>query len=100
MNFRAAFALASFEWGPERLTARYDAFDTHQLSGSYGPPSNDAGHAWTFAWTRELGDHFQCVAEWLRVFSSFPPRSELAEPVFQAQTEIQLAVRYRFQLAW
>lgn len=100
MNFRAAFALASFEWGPERLTARYDTFRTHQLSGVDGPPSNDEGHAWTFACTRELGDHWQFVAEWLRIFSSFPPRAELAEPVFQAQTEIQLAVRYRFQLAW
>jgi hypothetical protein len=100
MNFRAAFALASFEWGPERLTARYDAFRTRQLTGLYAPPSNQDGHAWTFAWTRDFGDHWEFVAEWLHVFSSYPPRAELLEPVFQAQTEIQLAVRYRFRLAW
>jgi hypothetical protein len=100
MNFRAAFGLASFEWGAERLTARYDTFRTHQVSGHFGPSSNDDGHAWTFAWTRDLGEQWQFVAEWLRVFSSFPPRAKLEEPVFQTQTEIQLAVRYRFQLAW
>jgi hypothetical protein len=100
MNFRAAFGLASFEWGSERLTARYDTFHTHQVSGFFAPPGNGDGHAWTFAWTRDFGEHWQFVAEWLRVFSSFPPRAEIAEPVFQTQTEIQLAVRYRFQLAW
>jgi hypothetical protein len=100
LDFRAAFGLASFEWGPERLTARYDTFRTHQLSGFYGAPSDDDGHAWTFAWTRDLGEHWQFVAEWLHVFSSFPPRAELEEPVFQTQTEIQLAARYRFKVAW
>jgi hypothetical protein len=100
LDYRAAFALASFEWGADRVTARYDTFRTHQLSGFYEAPSDNDGHAWTFAWTRDLGEHWQFVAEWLRVFSSFPPRAELEEPVFQIQTEIQLAVRYRFQLAW
>jgi hypothetical protein len=100
IDFRAAFGLASFEWGSERLSARYDTFRTHQVSGFHAPPSNQDGHAWTFAWTRDLGEHWQFVAEWLRAFSSFPPRAALAEPVFQIQTEIQLAVRYRFQLAW
>ena len=100
MKFRAAFALASFEWGAQRLSARYDTFRTHQVSGFYGPPSNGDGHAWTFAATRDLGEHWQFVAEWLRVFSSFARRATLDEPVFQTQTQIQLAARYRFRAAW
>jgi hypothetical protein len=100
LRFRAAFALASYEWGKERLTARYDEFHTHQLSGFFAPPHDQDGHAWTLAWTYELGDHWQFVTEGLRVVSSFAPRAELGEPVTQSQTELQLAVRYRFDLAW
>jgi hypothetical protein len=102
MNFRAAFALASFTWGRERLSARYDTFRTRQAQagGYYEPPTNESGHAWTFAWTVDLADHWQVVTEWLRVFSSFPPREELSEPVFQMQTQIQVALRYRFRMAW
>lgn len=96
MGFHALFALASFEWARERLTVRYDDFHTHQSSGDYGPPSNQTGHSWTFAASHEFGDHWQAVAEWLRVISSFPPRvTEI--PVTQVQSQIQLAVRYKFR---
>ena len=100
MRFHAAFALTSFEWAKERLTVRYDDFRTHQLSGDYGPPSNDAGHGWTFAGSHECGDHWQFVAEWLRVTSTFPPRLALGEAAAQVQSQMQLAVRYKFQLGW
>jgi hypothetical protein len=79
---------------------RYDDFRTHQLSGYYGPPSNDAGHSWTFAGSHECGDHWQLVAEWLRVTSTFPPRLALGEAAAQVQSQLQLAVRYKFQLGW
>jgi hypothetical protein len=101
MRFHAGFALASFDWAHERLTARYDDFHTHQLSGPYdGPLSNDDGHGWTFAWSHECGEHWQLVTEWIRVSSSFLPRLELGEPAAQVQSQFQLAVRYRFQLGW
>jgi hypothetical protein len=95
LKMRTAFALASFEWGRERLTARYDEFHTHQLSGEYGPRDQD-GHAWTFAAWHELGEDWQLVAEWLRVVSSFPPRIALGLPADQTQTQFQLSIRYRF----
>jgi hypothetical protein len=100
MRYRAAFALASYEWGRERLTARYDEFHTHQVSGFDGPPSDQDGHAWTFAWSYELGEHWQFVAEYIRASSSFPPRTELDESVFDTQTQVQIAARYRFELGW
>ena len=79
MNFHASFALASFEWARERLTVRYDDFHTDQLSGLFGPPSDETGHSWTCAWSHEWGDQWQFVAEWIRVTSSFPPRLALGE---------------------
>jgi hypothetical protein len=100
MRFRAAYALANFEWVREHFTARYDDFHTHQLSGFYGPPSNQNGHGWTFAWSHELGEHWQLLAEWLRVASVFPPRAEFGIPAAQTQSQLQLAVRYKFQFAW
>jgi hypothetical protein len=100
MRFRADYALASFEWERERLTARYDNFHTHQLSGFSGLAGNENGHGWTFAWSHELGEHWQILAEWLRVASIFPPRVEIGNPAAEAQSQLQLAARYRFQFGW
>jgi hypothetical protein len=100
MRFHADFALASFEWARERLTLRYDNFDTNQVSGFYGPPSDETGHGWTFAWSHQYGEHWQFVAEWLRVASVFPPRIELGESAALVESQFQLAARYRFRLAW
>lgn len=100
MKFHADYALASFEWAQKRLTVRYDDFHTHQLNGFYGPPSNDTGHSWTFAASHEYGDHWQLIAEWIRVTSSFPPRLELGESAAQVESQLQLAARYRFNFGW
>jgi hypothetical protein len=96
MTYHAAFALASLEWGRERLTARVDYFGTHQSSGFYGPPADDSGHAWTAAWTHDLGAQWQLAAEWIRVTSRFPPRGAAGgmPPFVESQT--QVAIRYRF----
>ena len=98
MTYHAAFGLASFEWGRERLTARFDNFGTHQSSGFNGPPSNEAGHAWMAAWTHDFDYHWQLVAEWIRVSSGFPPRILYAEPSALSESQTQIAVRYRFHL--
>ena len=98
MTFQAAFGLASLEWGRARLTARFDQFRTRQSSGFYGPPSDDSGHAWTVAWTHDLGDRWQLAAEWIRVSSRFPPRANYGVPVALLESQTQLAVRYRFHL--
>jgi hypothetical protein len=100
MRFRAAFALASYEWGRQRLTGRYDEFHTHQLSGFLGPPHNQDGHAWTIAWTYDLGEHWQFLSEWLRAAGNFPPRLALDEPLMQTQRQFQLAARYHFKAGW
>jgi hypothetical protein len=99
LRFRSAFALTSFEWGAQRVTARFDDFHTHQISGEFGPRTQD-GHAWTLSWSREFAEHWQLVAEWLRVASTFPPRLFLGDSPQQVETQLQVAVRYRFNLGW
>ena len=98
MTFHAAFALASLEWGLERLTARFDDFRTHQLSGFYGLPADEYGHAWTLGWTHDLGDQWQVAAEWIRVSSRFPPRANYGVPAALLESQTQLAIRYHFRL--
>src|SRR5882757_1176065 len=62
MTYHAAFGLASYDWGPDRVTLRFDDFGTHQTSDPDGPPANETGHAWTAAWSHDLGEHWQVVA--------------------------------------
>jgi hypothetical protein len=96
-TFHAGYVLASLAWQQQRVTARYDDFGTHQDSGFYGPPVNQAGHSWTLAWSYDVADHWQVLAEWIRVTSSFPPRISVGEPVDSTDTQVQAAVRYRFR---
>lgn len=95
LNLHAAFLLASYEWGAQRVTARFDHFGTHQTSGFYGQPVDDDGHAWTLGWSRSLGDNWRLAAEWLRVDSVFPPRLDVPEAAARSDREVQLSLRYR-----
>jgi hypothetical protein len=98
MTYRTAFALASFEWKRELFTTRFDDFRTNQDSGFAGPPTNERGHAWTFGWAHDIGDGWQLATEWIRVTSRFPPRIALGESAGLIESQLQLAVRYRFHL--
>lgn len=95
MNYHATFGLASYEWRRERLTLRFDDFGTHQLSGFYGPPTDESGHAWTGAWAYEFDEHWQLATEWIRVWSRLPSRAQYAVPPGLIESQIQIALRYR-----
>jgi hypothetical protein len=95
MNYRTAFALASFKQHRERFTVRFDDFQTHQVSGYYGLPPNELGHAWTLGWMHDFGHGWSTAAEWIRATSVFPPRVEYAESDGLIESQLQLAVRYR-----
>lgn len=95
MNYSSAFALASFTQQRERFTVRYDDFQTHQVSGFYGLPPNELGHAWTVGWMHDLGPGWTTAAEWIRATSRFPPRAEYAESDNLIESQLHLAVRYR-----
>jgi hypothetical protein len=100
MTYRAAFVLASIEAGRDRVSARFDHFETHQSTVAEDQPANETGHAGTLAWTHEFGEHWQAVAEWIHVWSRFPPREEYGQAVELPQTQTQIAVRYRFHDAF
>jgi len=99
MKYHVAFGLASVEWQRERVTVRFDQFGMLQTSGFNGPASDESGHAWTVAWSHDVGGHWQAVAEWIRVFSRFPPRIEYGVMPQLVETQAQLALRYRFRWA-
>jgi len=98
MQYAAWYALASAEHGHERFSIRYDHLSTEQLSGFYGPLANEAGHALTAAWMHRLADHWELDAEWLRVVSDYPPRLAAGFAAAETDTQVQLAIRYRFRL--
>jgi len=94
-DLSAAFVLASFAWGENRLSARYDDFQTRQRHGFGIPEYDDEGYAWTLAYLRDFGDHWQVGAEWLRIHSTFGAREEHGLPETVDETQTQLVVRYR-----
>ena len=94
-EFHAAYALVSWQRGPDRLSARYDSFEMHQtLSDDFF--NNNRGHAWTLAYERELSKSWSVVLEALQIDSSLAARFELGEPVGAVERELQLAVRLQF----
>jgi hypothetical protein len=54
------------------------------------------GHAWTFGWMHDLGAGWRLAAEWIRATSRFPQRVEYDESSGLIESQVQLAVKYRF----
>jgi len=98
MRLSAWYGLASTEFGRERFTARFDHFLTKQDHGFYGPPADDAGHAFTLAWMHRLAPGWELAAEWLRVRSTYPARTALGIAASVTERQLQIALRYRLRL--
>ena len=98
LDLSSWYALTSVEFARDRLTLRYDRFSTLQSTGFYGPADDETGHALTLALMHRLAEHWELAAEWLRVHSSFPPRNALGGAATTTDTQLQLAVRFRFRL--
>lgn len=97
-DLRSGFVLTSFVWGAHRVSARYDQFKTRQQHGYDIPAYDDDGHAVTLAYLRDLGDHWQLGAEWLRIHSSFEDREDIGLASTIDETQTQLVLRYRLRL--
>lgn len=91
----AWFALASYEWGPWRWSARYDGFSTEQTKGGGQPDYDDSGHAFTLSAQWALSEHWSAAAEWLQVVSTFPDREDLNLAPRQTERQLQFALRYQ-----
>jgi len=97
-RLQAGFAMASYAWGANRVTARYDRFRTWQRQGSSIPDYDDDGSATAIAYLRDFGEHWQVATEWLRIQSHFQERDELGQQPNVTEAVTQLAVRYRFRV--
>jgi len=97
-DLRAGFLLTSYAWGPHRISARYDRFQTRQRHGFGIPAYDDDGDAVTVAYLLDLGEHWQLGAEWLRIHSTFEDREDLGLPPTIDETQTQLVVRYKLRV--
>jgi hypothetical protein len=93
-EFHAAFVLLSWQRGNDRLSGRYDNFEMHQTR-SDDFFNTDRGHAWTFAYQRELNKYWSVVVEALQIDSRLALRSAFGEPVAARERELQLALRFQ-----
>jgi hypothetical protein len=91
-EFHSAFVLLSWQRGADRLSARYDGFEMHQTR-SDDFFNNDRGHAWTFAYERELNKSWSVVVEALQIDSRLAARAQIGQPVAAVERELQLALR-------
>jgi hypothetical protein len=96
-DLRAAFVLGSYEWGDNRVSVRYDDFQTRQQNGFEIGEYDDDGYATTLAYLRDFGEHWQVCAEWLRIHSTFGGREEVGLEETVDETQLQLVVRYRLK---
>jgi hypothetical protein len=91
--FRARYLLVSRQWGPHRLSLRYDEFEVDAE-----PPVERGiqnGHALTAAYLYTPGPHWRCTLEWLHLRSSQSNRAIfLGETPLATENLVQLAVRY------
>jgi hypothetical protein len=96
VDFEAVFALASQQFGRNRLSVRYDWFATDDNTFVLEDNNNEWGHAWTVALSREFRERDQLILEYLRLDSWRAARKDIGYAADQAQTVIQLSYRLRF----
>ncbi|MES1191556.1 MAG: hypothetical protein ABUS47_10830 [Steroidobacter sp.] len=95
-NMDAWFVLLSRQMNSWRLSLRRDEFSNDQFRSTSAPHAyDDKGSAWTFAVIKDFNSQWQAAAEWLRVDSTFPPRSYDADPR-QIDQQWQLLLRYKW----
>ena len=92
-HFDASFALASFELGKQRLTARYDDFDMRQDISWFFFYGRDRGHALTAAYSYAFNPRLSLFAEWLQVSSMLAMRGVVAEPAHAVERQLSLGLR-------
>jgi hypothetical protein len=93
-EFDSQSVMVSRRFGVHMLATRYDAFKVDFAHDMSAPGSED-GHAWTFAYSFDRGEHWRFAAEWLRVHSNVAARFvNFGEPALANETQIQLSARY------
>lgn len=96
VDFDGAYLLATKRFGHNRLTIRRDWFDTDDNSFVDVDNNDETGKAWTLALSHKLDKKSQLIAEWMRIDSRRPNRTDLGQSA--QQTEHQLQLSYRLSL--
>jgi hypothetical protein len=95
-HFDSEFLLASWSQGPDRLSGRYDRFEMHQSlpeDDAEEDTYSDRGHAWTFAYQREINRYLSLALEFLQIDSRLPAREEIGAAPMAAERQLELAFR-------
>ena len=96
VNFQAAYALVSYDFGKDTLTGRLDGFQTHDLAPWPPAPLSERGWAVTGAWRRPLTKLIDLRVEAIHVQSDRPSRVIAGEDPEQTQTLVQSSLRLSF----
>lgn len=96
VDFDAGFVLATRKFGDQRLSARWDWFDTTDLAFVQRDNNNEAGAAFTAAYAFDFSKRGTVMAEYLYIDSKRPARQRVGFAPNQTQSIFQLALRYRF----
>jgi hypothetical protein len=93
-EFDSQSAMLAKRWRAHLLAARYDAFSIEFQRNPAARGSED-GHAWTFAWSFELDQHWRLAAEWLRVGSDVPARvTDFGEASRATESKLEFSATY------
>lgn len=94
-TFESEFLLLSWQLGPNRLTGRYERFDMHQSEPlmSVAQGYRDNGHAWTFAYQRDLNRYCSLALQFIQVNSHLNERLQFDLPDAASERELTLALR-------
>ena len=96
LEFRTWYALLSQSLRRNRLTARYDVFQTEDRDHSFAEINTERGRALTFAWFFEPNPTIRLGAEFASVSAK---RAAAAQSGFDANTDgrtLTIEARYRF----
>ena len=101
LGYASAYLLATRTYGRGAFTARVDYFETHDRNfrPALDDPDQDwgeAGWALTGAYRLMLSPHASLLLEAVHIESDRPSRGQAALSAFQAQTQLQTALRLSF----
>jgi phosphate-selective porin len=96
LRFHTWYAVLSQSLGRNRLSARYDVFQTDDRDHSFAEINSERGRAWTFAWFFEPHPTIRLGAEFASISAQ---RAAAAQSGFDPNTDgrtLTIEARYRF----
>jgi hypothetical protein len=71
-SFRASYLLVSGKHGRNRVSARYELFQTEDEDHSAAESNDESGRAWTLTWMVDVTQHLRAAAEFTQVTGNRP----------------------------